>query len=87
VPGGSDRLAYDSATSARWTATYRGLNNQEIQLALEGEVRILSWQAADADGERFGITIYEHDADGGVGFGGCPATGDFSIPLPQPPLP
>lgn len=87
VPGGSGRLAYDSATSRNWTATYRGLNNQEILLALEGQVRILSWHAADAGGERYGITIFEQGEAGGPGFGGCPQTGDFSIPLPQPPLP
>lgn len=81
VPGGSGRLVYDSATSTNWTATYRGLNNNEIRLALEGQVRILSWLAADAAGERFGITIFEVGEQGGPGMGGAPPAGDEALPV------
>ena len=84
VPGGSGSLVYDSPTSTNWTATYRGLNDNEIKIALEGQVRILSWLAADTAGERYGITIFEVGEGGGPGFGGCPQTGDFSLPLPKP---
>lgn len=83
VPNSSGRLVYDGQTS-NWTATYRGLNNNEIRIALEGQVRILSWLATDTAGERYGITIFEQDEADGPGFGGCPETGDFSLPLPKP---
>ena len=84
VPNSSGGLAYDSATSSNWTATYRGLNNEEMRIALQGQVRILSWLNTNAAGDRFGITIYERGEVSGPGFGGCPQAGDFSLPLPKP---
>jgi len=80
VPGGRGVLRYDSPTSKKWTATYTGLNDREIRLALRGQVRILSWMAADADGERAGITIYERGEAGGPGFGGCPQGPEATAP-------
>jgi len=80
VPGGRGVLRYDSPTSKKWTATYTGLNDREIRLALRGQVRILSWMAADADGERAGITIFERGEAGGPGFGGCPQGPEATAP-------
>jgi hypothetical protein len=91
VPNGSGRLVYDGPTSTNWTATYRGLNNNEIRIALEGQVRILSWLATDSADERYGITIFEEDEADGPGFGGCPQgepeSGEFALPLPKPATP
>lgn len=80
VPGGRGILRYDSATSRKWTATYTGLNDREIRLALKGQVRILSWMAVDAAGERAGITIFERGEVGGPGFVGCPQGPEASAP-------
>jgi hypothetical protein len=80
VPGGRGVLRYDSATSKNWTATYTGLNDREIRIALQGQVRILSWMDTGLDDERAGITIYERGEVGGPGFGGCPPGPEASAP-------
>ncbi len=76
----SGNLTYPNASS-NWTATYTGLNTTRSSLALEGQIRVLSWLAADADDERFGITIFEVGEAGGPGMGGAPPAGDESLPV------
>ncbi len=79
VPGGRGDLRYDSPTSVNWTATYTGLNDREIRLALQGQVRVLSWMDF-INQERAGITIFERGEVGGPGFGGCPQGPEASAP-------
>jgi hypothetical protein len=72
VPDTSGTLAYDSTTSTAFTAVFRGLNDFERQLAVEGQTRVMGWQQTTAAGDRLGMTIYEVGEVGGPGFGGCP---------------
>ena len=60
------------------------MNSAEQQLAIAGENRSMAWLSTNANGDRFGLTIYEAGLIGGPGFGGCPAPGNIVIPLPQP---
>jgi hypothetical protein len=84
--GGTGFLEQTSDTT--WKATYTGLNATELQLALDGDIRVMAWWSADAAGNRFGVTIFEYNLAGGPGFGGCPSTGSFTIPIPPyPPAP
>lgn len=46
---------------------------------VEGQTRVLSWLAANNEGDRLGITIYEAGEVCGPGFGGCPAAADYSV--------
>ena len=41
-------------------------------IAAEGQMRVLAWQATDANDNRQGLTISEFGEVGGPGFGGCP---------------
>jgi len=50
-------------------------------IAAEGQMRVLAWQATDANDNRQGLTISEFGEVGGPGFGGCPAAGDAAIPI------
>ncbi len=83
VPGGTGNLLRTGGTaSSEWRAVYSGLNATEQQLALAGQNRAMAWLSTNANGDRFGMTIFEAGEVGGPGFGGCPATGNASIPIP-----
>jgi hypothetical protein len=80
---GDGTLVYDpvdpvtNPDGTRWTATYLNLGAAATAAATDtasSETRILSWQAADAAGTFFGITIFEVGSAvaGGPGFPGCP---------------
>lgn len=80
---GDGTLAYDAVDpvtnpdGTRWTATYRNLGVAAARSATDvtsSETRIISWQAQDAAGTFFGITIFENGSAvaGGPGFPGCP---------------
>jgi hypothetical protein len=83
VPGGvGDLLRTGGNTSSEWRAVYSGLSATEQQLAIAGQNRAMAWLSTNANGDRFGMTIYEAGEVGGPGFGGCPATGNASIAIP-----
>jgi hypothetical protein len=88
VPGTSATLSYDAPTAACrvgcFTAVFRGLNETERNLALAGQTRVMSWQAANAAGDRLGLTIYEVGEAGGPGMGGCPPGPNGAV-APKPP--
>lgn len=73
-------LSFPTATT--FTARYHFTDNpgtpavnegtQMRNIAAQGQKRVLSWQAVDADGNRQGLTISEFGEVGGPGFGGCP---------------
>lgn len=88
IPGTSATLVYDSATGTSFTATFRGLNPEERQLAVSGQTRAMGWQQTTGAGDRLGMTIYEVDESGGPGMGGCPAgpTGVVPPADPTPPV-
>jgi hypothetical protein len=72
-------LTFPSATTLRATYTFvRDANTtaaeatQMRDIAFEGQMRVLSWQASDANDNRQGLTISEFGEVGGPGFGGCP---------------
>jgi len=80
VPDASGTLERDPADPLRWIATYAGLNETEKLVAVEGQSRALAWIATNANGDRFGITIFEYGEVGGPGFGGCPQPGNTPLP-------
>lgn len=84
IPGAAGSLLRtgDAATSNEWRAVYTGLNAAEQLLAVAGQSRAMAWLSTNANGDRFGMTIFEAGAGGGPGMGGCPATGNASIALP-----
>jgi hypothetical protein len=90
ISGASATLAYDSTTATTFTAVFKGLNDFERQLAVEGQTRVLGWQQTTAAGDRLGITIYEVGEVGGPGVGGCPpGSNPASTPAataPNPPV-
>jgi hypothetical protein len=65
-------LRADPAVRGGFIATHSGLTAVQRQKAVEGQTRVLGWQATTAAGDRLGITIYEVGEVGGPGFGGCP---------------
>ncbi|MBA2961979.1 MULTISPECIES: hypothetical protein [Ramlibacter] len=71
-----------SGGGTEWRATYSGLNATEMALAVAGQNRAMAWFSTNAAGDRFGVTISEFGEVGGPGFGGCPATGSATIPIP-----
>jgi hypothetical protein len=85
IPGSSGTLAYDGDT-ASFTATFTGLNEEERNLAVFGQTRVMGWQQTVAGGGRLGMTIYEVDEVGGPGMGGCPA-GPAGVVASKPPAP
>ena len=72
IPNTKGSLAYDSNTGTSFTATFTGLTASERKLAVEGQTRVIGWQATSSAGDRLGMTIYEVGAFGGPGMGGCP---------------
>ena len=80
VPGGTGFLWPTGAGG--WTAVYSGLNATEAQMAIAGDNRAMAWLSTNANGDRFGLTIFEAGAVGGPGLGGCPARGTASIAIP-----
>ncbi|AHY46490.1 Fn3 associated [Rubrobacter radiotolerans] len=91
VPAGATAtLAYDPVDPVRnpkgteWTATYTGLSQQVMDLAVAGQTRVLAWQETTANGDRLGITIFEADEVGGPGFGGCPAGANYAVTESDP---
>ena len=79
IPNGSGTLQANGPPG--WRAFYTGLLPAEQQLALAGQARAMAWFSTNANGDRFGLTISEFGEVGGPGFGGCPATGDATIPI------
>lgn len=88
IPGTSGTLSYDSATGTSFTATFRGLNADERQLAVSGQTRVMGWQQTTGAGDRLGMTIYEVGEIGGPGMGGCPPgpAGVVASAAPTPPV-
>jgi hypothetical protein len=86
APGGGNgftsTLSYDAPGSTSWTATYSGLSNEAMDAAAAGETRIMSWMAANAAGDRIGLTIFEAATLGGPGFGGCPLGASNAVVSP-----
>lgn len=80
VPGGTGFLW--PTVPGGWTAVYSGLNATEAQIAIAGDNRAMAWLSTNANGDRFGLTIFEAGAVGGPGLGGCPARGTASIAIP-----
>src|SRR3954447_22575462 len=80
-------FAYDpvgpaNPTGTRFTATYTGLSAPAADAVAAGDTRILTWMAADAAGNRLGLTIWEAGQFGGPGFGGCPAAARNAVVSP-----
>ncbi len=93
IGGTSGTLAFDPLYSDRsnvgaYTAVFRGLNDFERQLVVEGETRVMGWQQTTAAGDRLGLTIYEVGQLGGPGFAGCPPgpNGVVASSSPNPPV-
>lgn len=88
IPGTSGTLVYDSTTGTSFTATFRGLNADERQLAVSGQTRVVGWQQTTAAGDRLGMTIYEVGEIGGPGISGCPPgpNGVIASTPPSPPV-
>jgi hypothetical protein len=80
IPGATGRLLR-TGNGAEWRAVYTGLNATEQRVAVAGQSRAMAWLSTNANGDRFGMTIFEFGELGGPGFGGCPATGSGSIPI------
>jgi Chitobiase/beta-hexosaminidase C-terminal domain len=74
-----DPIGPDNPDGTRWTAVYSGLTQAQRAAALDGQTRVLGWQATDAAGDRLGITIHEVGEVGGPGVGGCPQGADFAV--------
>jgi hypothetical protein len=94
ITGAAGTLAYDPPTSTNsaprtFTAVFRGLNEVEQTLAVEGQTRIMGWQQTTAAGDRLGMTIFEVGEVGGPGIGGCPPgpNGVVAAQDPTPPVP
>ena len=81
IPGATGTLVRTS-TGGEWRAIYTRLNAAEQQLAIAGQNRAMAWLSTNANGDRFGMTIFEAGEAGGPGFGGCPAAGSASIAIP-----
>lgn len=81
---GLGSLSYDAPGSVHWTARYPGLTDAAQQAAVEGQTRILSWLAADADGERIGITIFEVGEAAGPGMPECPPLAEYAVRRTDP---
>ena len=81
IPGATGRLLRTGAGAAEWRAIYTGLNAAEQRVAVAGQSRAMAWLSTNANGDRFGMTIFEAGELGGPGFGGCPATGSAQIPI------
>ncbi len=82
-------LTFDPGTRT-FTANYHFNDNtstplvnegtQMRNIAYAGQARALSWQFADAAGNRQGLTISEYLEVGGPGFGGCPTGPETMAP-------
>jgi hypothetical protein len=71
------RATYTFVTDADTTAAEA---TQMRDIAAEGQMRVLSWQATDANDNRQGLTISEFGELGGPGFGGCPTGPETATP-------
>ena len=80
IPGATASLLR-TGNGAEWRAIYTGLDATEQQLAVAGQSRVMAWLSTNANGDRFGMTIFEAGELGGPGIGGCPATGSAQIPI------
>lgn len=70
------------AGPGHWIATYTGLNADQLDAAVAGETRVMSWQDVDvATGERLGITIFEvgDGVVGGPGMPECKAAATYAV--------
>jgi len=77
--GSEGTLSYDSPTSTRWTATYKGLSADDVTRALGAESRGIWLGAVPAAG--FELTIFEN-GDAVSGGPGAPCTAP-AAPRPQ----
>ena len=91
APGGGNGFTSDlsfdpvgpgNPDGTEWTATYSGLSQEAMDIAVAGETRILSWMTANAGGDRFGITIFEAGLTGGPGMPECPAGASNAVSSP-----
>ena len=80
---GEGALAYDGETGTAWTARFSGYSATVDQLLVEGQSRIMSWQAFTAD-ERRGLTIWEHGEVNGPGMAECPGAAEFAVTASTP---
>ncbi|MEA2324394.1 MAG: large repetitive protein [Solirubrobacteraceae bacterium] len=88
VLGGDPRGGVLSADPAggpgAFIAVYSQFSDSTDDLLVAGQTRVLAWQAANAGGDRLGITIHEVGEVGGPGFGGCPGGADYAVNDSQP---
>lgn len=87
IPGATGTLAYDATTGTEFTAVFRGLNDYERLLAVQGQTRVMGWQQTTPAGDRLGMTIYEVGEIGGPGMGGCPPGANPAATPPAPTAP
>jgi hypothetical protein len=86
VPGGTGDDGYTSSLvvdGTNWTATYVFDQPEAARIAANAGagVRAMSWQVADVDDNRQGLTIAEYGEVGGAGMGGCPTGPHESGPV------
>jgi Fibronectin type III domain len=67
-------------TAGTFTSRYVFDDPAVADIAAQGQMRVLSWMAENADGERMGLTIDEFGEAGGPGFGGCPTGPESKSP-------
>ncbi len=81
APGDGGTLAYDTAGSTKWTATYKGLSAADVARALNGQM-VINWLGrSPLTGNE--LTIFENGpgTDGGPAAGSCTAPLDPTAPL------
>jgi len=72
-------LTADPSVPGGFIAVYDQWPDDIDDLIVNGQTRVLTWQATDANGERLGMTIHEVGEVGGPGFGGCPGGSDYAV--------
>jgi large repetitive protein len=72
-------LSADPSVAGGFIAVYDRYPDDIDDLIVNGQTRVLTWQATNAAGDRLGITIHEVGEVGGPGFGGCPGGSDYAV--------
>jgi hypothetical protein len=72
-------LSADPSVAGGFVAVYDQYSDDIDDLIVNGQTRVLTWQATNAAGDRLGITIHEVGEIGGPGFGGCPGGSDYAV--------
>jgi Chitobiase/beta-hexosaminidase C-terminal domain len=72
-------LSADPSVAGGFIAVYDQYPDDIDDLIVNGQTRVLTWQATNAAGDRLGITIHEVGEVGGPGFGGCPGGSDYAV--------